>query len=112
MIALNKTIGKFLKVGADKDKDIKSFAEPIGEVARTYRLDFLDLKMIGYELGIENPDVVLRKLGDKRLKQLGLEGLFQPGGLISRADWETIDGYSLMQEVAKDLGATPVEFVD
>jgi hypothetical protein len=53
------------------------------------------------------PEIMLKKIGEKRLKELGLEALLQPGGLISRAEWETVDGVSLMREVARELRATP-----
>jgi len=107
MTALEKATGPFLKQGADKDRPIQNFAEPVGEAARLYRLGFLDLAMVAIELDVEHPQDVLTKVGEKRLKHLGLESLLKPGGVISRFDWEAIDGVSLMQEVARELRYTP-----
>ena len=44
---------------------------------------------------------------DREVKQLGMEALLREGGVISRLDWEAVDGTSLMQETARELGATP-----
>jgi hypothetical protein len=103
LAALEKAVGKFLRVGADAKKPLKDFAEPVGDVARRYRLEFLDLKAVALELDVEDPAVVLRKVGEKKLKQLGLEALLQPGGVVSRLEWEAGEGDSLMQEVAREL---------
>lgn len=108
LTALEKAVGPFLKQGTDKNRSIRDFAEPVGEVARLYRLGFLDLQTVAIELDIENPQVVLTKVGEKRVKQLGLEPLLKTGGVISRFDWEAVDGVSLMQEVARELRYTPI----
>jgi hypothetical protein len=44
--ALERTVGPILRVGADKDRPLKNFAEPIGAVAYPYRRGFLDLKTV------------------------------------------------------------------
>jgi hypothetical protein len=87
---------------------VEDFAEPVGEAARPYRLGFVDLKTAACELGLAKPEALLAKVGEKKFKQLGLDALLRDGGSVSRADWEAVNGYSLMQEVAKELGATPV----
>lgn len=107
LTALEKTIGPFLKKGSDEKRSIRDFAEPVGEAARLYRLGFLDLQTVAIELDVANPQEVLSKVGEKRMKQLGLDPLLKTGGVISRFDWETVDGVSLMQEVARELRYTP-----
>ena len=106
--ALEQAVGPFLREGADKDKPIGEFPEPIGELARSYRLGYLDLKTVGAELDVPNPREVVERVGSTPLKRLGLEGLLEKGGVVSRAEWEAINGHSLMQELARELGYTPV----
>lgn len=106
--ALDQAIGPILKRGTDENKDIRDFPEPVGEVARNHRLGFLDLHTIASELDIENPQDLPVMIGEKRLKQLGLESLLDAGGVISRLEWEAFDGVSLMQEVARELRFTPI----
>ncbi|MCA9093234.1 MAG: hypothetical protein KDA68_07080 [Planctomycetaceae bacterium] len=107
MQALKLSIGPFLQRGADKDKPIEDFIEPCGEVARLHRLVYLDLKTIACELDLEDPQDLLIKVGERKLKQLGLESLLKEGGVISRLEWEATDGVSLMQELARELHYTP-----
>ena len=49
-----------------------------------------------------------QQVGTTPLKRLGLDGLLEKGGVVSRADWEAINGHSLMQELARELRYTPV----
>ena len=96
-------MGPFLKVGDDSDKPLTAFIEPVGDVARHYRLEFLALKAVARELDIEDPEQIIRQVGEKTLKRLGLDGLMH-GGVVSRNAWEAIDGNrSLMQVLAKEL---------
>jgi serine/threonine-protein kinase len=104
--ALEKAVGPVLRGGADKDRPLKEFAEPVGEVARLYRLGYLDLKAVACELDVDKPEQLVARVGRKKLKQLGLDALLE-GGVIGRLEWEAVDGTSLMQEVARELGATP-----
>ena len=106
--ALDKAVGSFLKVGADKDTPLGKFKEPVTEVSIPYRRGYLDLKAVAAELYLEKPDDVLKKIGEKKLKELGLEPLGKPGGLVGRYQWEAVDGVSLMQEVARELSFTPL----
>ncbi|MBY0458517.1 MAG: hypothetical protein K2V38_14350, partial [Gemmataceae bacterium] len=105
--ALEKATGPFLRVGADKATAITKFKEPVTEVAPGYRRGYLDLKTVAAELYEKDGQELLRKVGAKRLKELGLDGLAQPGGLVPRYQWEASDGFSLMQEAAKEIGFTP-----
>lgn len=108
LTALEQAIGPILKHGTEVSKDIRDFPEPIGEVARMHRLGFLDLQTVACELDVEDPQELLIKVGEKNLKQLGLESLLKQGGVISRLEWEAVDGASLMQQFARELRFTPV----
>lgn len=104
LIALEKATGPFLRVGADKDRTIREFAEPIGEVARTYALVDLGATEAALELGLEKPDSLLDLIRAlPKLRKLGL-GPLTSAGTIKREEWEVIDGVSLFQEVARELG--------
>ena len=107
LAALEKAVGPFLREGADKQKAIREFPEPIGELARFYRLNYLDLKGIASELDLEDPQVIVRQVGETKLKRLGLDGLLR-GGVVSRQEWEATSGLSLMQELARELRLTPI----
>ena len=105
--ALEEAIGPFVKVAENKNRDIKEFAEPVGELARRYRLGFLDLRAVAREVEQRQPDDVKVKVGERSFKKLGLEALLRPGGVISRLEWESSserrEGISLMQELAREL---------
>lgn len=107
LAALEKAVGPFLREGADKQKAIREFPEPIGELARFYRLNYLDLKAIASELDLDDPQVIVRQAGETKLKRLGLDGLLR-GGVVGRQEWEAINGLSLMQELARELRFTPI----
>jgi serine/threonine-protein kinase len=104
LAALQKAVGPFLLVGADKDRPIRELPEPVGEVARTYALVDLGATEAALELGLEKldslPDLI-RAL--PKLRRLGL-GPLASGGLVKREEWEVIDGVSLFQEAARELG--------
>ena len=108
LAALEATIGPFVKVAENQQLDIKDFAEPVGEIARRYRLGFLDLRTVALEIDLQQPEELKKKVGEKTFKQLGLEALLRTGGVISRLEWESSseqrDGISLMQELARELG--------
>jgi serine/threonine-protein kinase len=106
--ALEWAIGPFLRVGTDKDRPIRDFPEPVGDVARQYRLGFIDAQTAACELDLADPKQLGSKIGEKKLKQLGLGGLLERGEVVSRPEWESVNGVSLMQEVARELRATPV----
>ncbi len=111
MKALGKATKPFLMVGKDKNKQISNFPEPVGEVARLHRLVYLDIHTIAAELSLESPEILLRKVGEKKLKKLGLGSLMNQKGVISRAEWEATDGVSLMQELARECRYTPYHHI-
>src|SRR5262249_53578029 len=107
--ALRKTTGTFLQVAEDTNRAIESFDEPIGKIARYYRLDDLDAAAAAAELGIESGDRLVAFIrSDPRLGEYGLGPLAQ-GGHIKRGDWEKLEGNSVMQRASRELGlGTPL----
>ena len=101
--ALERATGPFLQAGADREQPLRDFAEPVGEVARAYLLKDLGPAEAAYELGLERPEQ-LRSLieGSAALRALGLAPL-AAGRTIRRDEWETLDGTSLFQKVAREL---------
>ena len=108
LMALEKAVGPSFRRGGDSAKAIKDFPEPVGEAARQYRLSFIDAQTAACELDVEDPAQLVARIGEKKLKQLGLGGLLERSGVVSRAEWEAVNGVSLMQEVGRELRATPV----
>ncbi|MEM9702297.1 MAG: hypothetical protein AAF907_07625 [Planctomycetota bacterium] len=92
----------------DTDPLSDGYVDPIGHVARQHRLVFLDAETVAAELNLKSFDELREKVGERDLKQLGLEPLLD-GGVIGRPEWEaTFKGVSLMQELARRLRYTPV----
>jgi hypothetical protein len=93
--------------------NIRDLPEPVGPVARQYRLAYLDVDSLAAELDLPSA-ASLANIGGANLKRLGLGGLLGPDGaiqkdgVVSRNDWEAVNnGVSLMQSVAFELLATP-----
>lgn len=107
LLALERAVGPFLRDPGAPKKALKDLVEPIGEVARSYRLEHLDLKAVACELDVQDAQQLVQIVGATRLKRLGLEALTRPDGVISRLEWEAVDGASLMQELARELRYTP-----
>ena len=113
--ALEKAIGPFLREGADKAKPIQEFSEPVGPLARAYRLGYLDLAAAVRELDVDDSATIEKQVGRATLKRLGLAGLLD-GGVVSRLEWESrlegvsirLNGLSLMQQLALELHRSPV----
>lgn len=108
LAALEQATGQFLKVGDLQNQPITAFAEPVGIVARTYRLSYLDLDTVARELDVPNAGALIQQVGIARLKELGLRGLLQKNGVISRAEWESVNGVSLMQQLAFEMNYVPI----
>ena len=103
LTAFEKAAGPFLKTGTDADKPIKSFKEPVGEIARQYQSD-LRLEEVAVELGLSDPARLLAALKATRaLTNLGLAPLAE-GAAIKRSTWsEFRSQFSLFHEAAKEL---------
>jgi serine/threonine-protein kinase len=98
-----RATGPLLKVGPDRDKDIRDFAEPVGEAARLYRLVDLGPVEVAAELGLERPaDLEAMLRGNRKLRELGLAPLLQ-GGAVKRHEWEALPGTSLFHLAAREL---------
>jgi serine/threonine-protein kinase len=111
MTALDQAIGPFLKVGKNKETPIEKLTgEPVGELARRYKLVALGVETVAAELGYEkvNEFETLLKISPE-LRDLGLGPLAKAGGSIKRFEWERIGATSLFQRVARRLKkGTPV----
>jgi mono/diheme cytochrome c family protein len=105
--AVEEATGPFLKVGGDKDKNIRDFAEPVGVIARLYLLKEVGPEEAAYELGLASPGRLQGAIqANDLLRQLGLGPLAQ-GATIKRETWESLQGFnSPFQEAASalDLG--------
>jgi hypothetical protein len=101
--ALEEAIGLFLKVGPDKNKEIRGFPEPIGAIAKVYLKD-LHLEEVARELDYQDlKELTILIKSNNRLKVLGLRPLLQGAG-IKRDLWESLKGpQSLYQKVAREL---------
>jgi serine/threonine-protein kinase len=103
MRSVDDAMGSFLKVGPDRARDVKSFPEPIGAIARHYQKD-LELEDVAAELGIADPKELqtLIKL-NPRLRELGLGPLMQ-GFAIKRTHWQSLErSLSPFQQTASEL---------
>jgi serine/threonine-protein kinase len=102
LAALEASVGRWLKVGSDKDKSIRDFPEPIGAVARLYLKD-PGLREVACELGIDPDKAMTRLERHRRLQEMGLGPLFG-GKTISRQTWHSFTkSSSLFQKTALEL---------
>ncbi|GAB4141117.1 MAG: hypothetical protein Tsb009_10810 [Planctomycetaceae bacterium] len=104
MRALERATGPFLKQGADADRPVGSFPEPVGKVAEMYSRDLTPIEL-ALELGFRDvAPLQARIAGSRELLRFGLGTMVQePPGTLKREKWETRDGTSLMQDVASEL---------
>ena len=103
MAALEKATGPFLFDKENKETSQTRVGEPIGKWARKYRLEDPGLDDIAYELNMKPLELKAAIKGSSKLRELGLAGLLREGGAVKRADWESLDGTSLFQRVAREL---------
>src|SRR5262249_22974800 len=104
LAAVDRTTGKFLKAGADRDRDIRDFAEPTGPLARLHILRELGLEEAATELGLADPKLLQTAItANAQLRRLGL-GPLATGGTIKREAWESQSRFtSAFQEAAGAL---------
>jgi serine/threonine-protein kinase len=108
--ALEQAVGPFLKAGEDKDKDLRSFDDPVGTVARSYLQD-MDADYAACELGLPHGDKLKTIIKyNSYLRRVGLMPLAE-GGRIKREVWEQVAGTSRFQDVARmlELGSPYIE---
>jgi serine/threonine-protein kinase len=98
----------FLLQGEDAQASLKNLPEPVGETARRFLLESLELPTIAAELYQVDIDKLKAQLElDPVLRGTGLSVLRRDNGRIKRDVWESRAAFSLMQEVARQLGFTP-----
>ncbi len=111
--ALDKSAGRFLKVGPDQARDVREFTdEPIGRVVRAYNRD-LGLADVAAELSMSDPKRLETAVKDNiRLREDGL-GSLANGGTVKRDAWASPrQGLSPFQRAALvlDRGAPHLPF--
>jgi mono/diheme cytochrome c family protein len=102
--ALDRAMGRFLKVGPDQGKDIRDFTdEPIGRVVRAYHRD-LGLGDVAAELGLPDARRLAAAVQDNdRLREMGL-GSLANGGTVKREAWASVkQRLSAFQRAAREL---------
>lgn len=102
--AQQRLLGPILCVGPDAGKQVLDFAEPVRKVAELYSRD-LTPQDVAFELGYAELELLQQDIrANRELLKLGLGTLIQnPPGTLKREKWETVDGSSLMQDVAAVL---------
>jgi serine/threonine-protein kinase len=110
--ALDEAIGPYFRVGADKNRDVRDFPEPVGPLARLYINKEISLAEAAAELGLKDPKLLQGAIRANQAlrQQLGLGPLMNDDGTIKREAWETLRHFtSPFQELARclDLG-TPL----
>ena len=105
LAALEAAIGPFVKIGEDKDKPIRAFAEPISSIAKLYQKDLGPEEMTA-ELGLKNVDELKRLVQDNaQLRRLGL-GVYLGTGAKKRTEWDSLKDKTLstFHQAAVELG--------
>ena len=102
--ALERIVVPFLSQELKAGETLESLPEPVGEVIRQYRSD-LKLAEIAAEIGISDPEKLAARIsGERSLLELGLGQLVRtPGATISRDRWERTEGFSLHQELLREV---------
>ena len=101
----HELLGPFLIAGDDKKSEVDKLPEPVGEVARKYLLEPMNIDTVASELfysDVSTLQVLLKKNPQARL--IGLGQLNNENGTIKRAAWEARQGRSLMQQAVDVLG--------
>jgi serine/threonine-protein kinase len=98
MGALKRATARFLLVGADRDRKLEDFEEPVVRVSTRHVLREVTLELAAFELGLEDAQVLRQAIrNNPRLGRLGLKPL-AGGKSIKRETWE-----SVFQDAASEL---------
>lgn len=111
LAAVDRIVSPFLRVGADKDKDIKQFPEVVTALASPYIKGSVDAEQAALELNMSAVELKASIKANGKLRDtFGLKILTQPGGTLKRQTWESVSEiYSPFQEAAAELQlGTPV----
>lgn len=101
--SLTDSTGPFLQIGGNQQRDVKTFPEVVGSIARFYQKD-LELEDVAAELGIPDPrELQIMIKANPRLRELGLGPLVQ-GAAIKRTTWQSLErSISPFQQAAFEL---------
>lgn len=98
-------IQPYLLQGEDAKADVVQLPEPVGEVAKKYLLEPMNLDTVASELYLSDiPSLRVVLKNDRRPRLMGIGQLIQENGTIKRAAWEGRQGRTLMQQAADVLG--------
>jgi serine/threonine-protein kinase len=103
--ALEKVVGPYLRVGADQDRDIRLFPEPVSLLASPYLRAAVSAQDAALELGLSDPKELTAavKANAKLRDVLGLKA-WASGGTLKRQTWESVrDVCSPFQEAAAEM---------
>lgn len=102
--ALERIVVPFLGEELEAGETLESLPEPVGEVIRQYRSD-LKLTEIAAEIGVADLEKLAARIsGERSLLELGLGQLMRTSGAtISRDRWERTEGFSLHQEMLREV---------
>ena len=105
-----RLLAPVLLKGEDQSANIDSLPEPVGELARQYSLEPMNIEAVASELYHPSPTTLQSRIQqDVRARQLGLGQLRQEHGTIKREAWQHLEGRSLMQHAAEVLGFAPAK---
>lgn len=99
-------------VSFENEADFQKFVdgrEPVGKVANVYLTNSLSLSIIAQELDFPDAKQLSQKIGENRLRELGLGSLLLEGGTITRQDWDLVRARSLMQRLAEEFGCSSLK---
>jgi hypothetical protein len=106
--AIEELVSPFLLDGEDATADLDGLPEPVGEVARQYLLNPMNLDSVAAELFHSDVARLAAQLQtDSQVRKLGIGQLRNEDGTIKREAWHSIEGRSLMQQAAEVLGFAP-----
>ncbi len=103
MDAAEKATAVYLKTGADANKSIRDFPEPIFTTATLYLKD-LSGAAVAAELGLKDIQQLKERIGAEGVRELGLGPLLETGG-VKRELWQR-PGLSLYHHVGLKLKLT------
>src|SRR5207302_1667751 len=91
--ALDRATGELLRAGGGRGRDLHTWPEPIGALARPYLLREMGPEEAALELGLPDVEKLQSAIrADDHLRQLGL-GPLAVGGTIKRETWASLEGF-------------------
>jgi serine/threonine-protein kinase len=104
LAAVDRILTPYLRIGPDKNRDIKQFPEVVSSLASPYLRGGIDVEQAALELGLKAEKLKTRIENNGKLANaLGLK-TWTTGGELKRQLWESVlDIYSPFQEAAAEL---------